>query len=411
MISTSNIDTSALIATERQFGAHNYKPLPVVIRQGRGAWVKDVEGRDYLDMLSAYSALSFGHCHPDLLEALSAQLQTLTLTSRAFYNDQLPLFCKELAALTRLDKVLPMNTGAEAVETAIKAARKWGYDHKGVAADSARIIVFADNFHGRTTTIVGFSTSPETRDGFGPYDGGFDIVPYGDLAAVERAMRDDTVAVLVEPIQGEGGINIPPAGFLAGLRDLCRDHNALLICDEIQTGLGRTGALFDSDHEGVTPDLLILGKALGGGILPLSAVVGREAVMSVFQPGTHGSTFGGNPLAVAVGRKVVDLLANGGMVERSATLGQYLQTQLEALARPYRDTLVKEVRGRGMLIGLELTDSAGPARHLCEKLVLRGVLCKDTSDSVVRFAPPFVIAQDDIDFALKQVALTLEEMN
>lgn len=383
-----------------RYGTANYKPLPVVLARAQGCWVTDVEGRRYLDMLSAYSALNFGHNHPAIVEAVRAQLDRVAVTSRAFYNDQLGPFFKELAEFCGLDRVLPMNTGAEAVETAIKTARKWAYQVKGVPDHQARIIVFTGNFHGRTTTIISFSTDPLATTHFGPFTPGFDVVPYGDLSAVERAMTPNTAAVLVEPIQGEAGVIIPPTGFLKGLREWCTRQNVLLICDEIQTGLGRTGALFACQHEDVRPDIMTLGKALGGGLLPVSAVVGTDAAMSVFKPGEHGSTFGGNALAAAVGRKAIELLRTTDLVERSRVHGEYFRRGLEAIHSP----IVQEIRGRGLLIGVHIRPEAGPARPVCEALLRDGILCKDTQKQVIRFAPPLIIELAEIDWALERIA-------
>jgi ornithine--oxo-acid transaminase len=391
-------DTSArLRAQSAAHSAHNYHPLPVVISEAEGAWVTDVDGRRYLDLLAAYSAINFGHRHPRLVAAAQRQLERVTLVSRAFEHDQFGPFCAELAALAGMEMVLPMNTGAEAVETAIKTARKWGYEVKGVPDGEAVIIVFDGNFHGRTTTIVSFSTDPDARDGFGPYTPGFRIVGYGDLAALAEAIDDKVVAVLAEPIQGEAGVLVPPPGFLAGVRRLCTEHGALFIADEIQSGLGRTGATFACEHEDVVPDMYILGKALGGGIVPVSAVVSSAEILSVFRPGQHGSTFGGNPLACAVAREVIAMLATGEYQERSAKLGAHMLDRLNAL--PERK--VREVRGRGLWAGIEFAGLGG--REACEALAERGVLAKDTHGSTIRLAPPLVIGEDDLDFALDQV--------
>lgn len=391
---------------EHQWSAHNYHPLPVVIAKGEGCWVEDVEGKRYLDLLGGYSAMSFGHGHPELVETALKQLQTLTLTSRAFYNDQLPELARSLAKLCDQDTVLPMNTGAEAVETALKAARKWGYEIKGVKRDKARVIVFEGNFHGRTTTIVGFSTSPSTRDGFGPYVDAFDIVEFGNLDAVRNAITDETVAVLVEPIQGEGGVNVPPKGFLSGLRALCDDQNVLLLCDEIQTGLGRTGRILDAHHENVRADISIVGKALGGGLVPLSAAVGKKEVMAVFTPGTHGSTFGGNPLASAIGSKAVEILERGELVDNAVRCGAYFHEGLCSIDSP----LIKEVRGRGLLRAIELTPDAGGGRSFAEALLAEGVLTKHAHETVLRFAPPLTIGTDDIDFAIDKIQKVFRKM-
>jgi ornithine--oxo-acid transaminase len=395
--------TEELIHLAETFGAHNYHPLPVVIERAQGVWVWDVDGKRYMDCLSSYSALNQGHVHPRLVATVKAQAEKLTLTSRAFHNAEAGLFFKELAELCRMDMVLPMNSGAEAVETAIKTARKWGYTKKGVAANKAEIIAFANNFHGRTTTIVGFSTEAQYREGFGPFTPGFVIVPYGDLDAVRLATRKNTVAVLVEPIQGEAGVIIPPAGFLRGLRELCTTENVLLIADEIQTGLGRTGRMFCCDHEGVVPDMYILGKALGGGFYPVSAVVASKEILGVFRPGDHGSTFGGNPLACAIAREALRIIAEEHLPERAAEMGAYFIEKLRALNSP----LVKEVRGKGLLIGVELKPEAGKARPFCEKLMEHGLLCKETHEMVIRFAPPLVISRDDIDWAIEQVKSVL----
>jgi ornithine--oxo-acid transaminase len=398
-MATTSIDhagtTQELIALEERHGAHNYHPLDLVIERGEGAWVWDVEGRRYLDCLSAYSALNQGHCHPRILAALVEQASRVTLTSRAFRNDQLPAFCEELAALCGLDVVLPMNTGAEAVETAIKAARRWGHRVKGIPDGAAEILVFANNFHGRTTTIVGFSSEPAYRAGFGPFAPGFRVLPFGDLDAVRAAIGPHTCAVLLEPIQAEAGILLPPDGFLRGLRALCTERDVLLIADEIQTGLGRTGRTFACDHEGVTPDAYVLGKALSGGVYPVSAVVARRDVLDVFGPGSHGSTFGGNPLGCAVARAALGVLRDERLAERSAELGAWLLRELRAIAHPD----VAEVRGRGLLIGMQLRV---PARPYCEALKARGVLCKETHDTVIRLAPPLVTERGDLAWAVEQ---------
>ena len=381
--------------------AHNYHPLPVVIAEGEGAWVTDTEGRRYLDMLAAYSALNFGHRHPALVAAAQRQLDRVTLVSRAFDHDQFGPFCAELAELAGMDMVLPMNTGAEAVETGIKTARKWGYEVKGVPADEAVIIAFEGNFHGRTTTIISFSTDPDARASYGPYTPGFRIVPYGDAAALADAMDDRVVGVLVEPIQGEAGVLVPPAGFLAAVRDLCTSHGALMIADEIQSGLGRTGTTFACEHEGVVPDIYLLGKALGGGIVPVSAVVSSREILGVFRPGQHGSTFGGNPLGCAVGREVIALLATGEYQERSAKLGAHLHHRLAALP----PAAVREVRGRGLWAGIEFTTLSG--RVACERLAARGVLAKDTHGTTIRLAPPLMISEPDLDWGIDQIEAVL----
>jgi ornithine--oxo-acid transaminase len=392
--------TSEALAEAERWTAHNYHPLPVVIANGEAAWVTDVDGRRYLDCLAGYSALNFGHRHPALVAAAHAQLDRLTLTSRAFVHDQFADFCRELAELCGKDLVLPMNTGAEAVETAIKVVRKWGYRVKGVEADRAEIIVAADNFHGRTTTIVSFSTDPDARDDFGPYTPGFVVVPYGDLAALADAVTPNTVAVLMEPIQGEAGVLVPPEGYFAGVRALCDDHDVLLVADEIQSGLGRTGRTFAIEHEGVVPDMYVLGKALGGGIVPVSAVAADAAVLGVLRPGEHGSTFGGNPLACAVGVEVVRLLQTGEFQRRSAELGQRLHAGLAALI----GRGLVAVRGRGLWAGIDIEPALMTGREACERLAERGVLAKDTHGSTIRLAPPLVINADELDFALAQLA-------
>lgn len=391
------------IDQESTFGAHNYHPLDVVIARASGVWVWDVEGKQYMDCLAAYSAVNQGHCHAKIVAALTSQAAKCTLTSRAFYNDQLGPFYQQLSELLGYEKVLPMNTGAEAVETAIKAARRWGYRCKGVAKDQAEILVFSGNFHGRTTTIVGFSSDPQYQDGFGPFPNGFTIVPYGDAAAVEQAMNPNVVAILVEPIQGEAGIVIPKQGFLRRLRELADRHNCLLLCDEIQSGLGRTGKMLCCDHENVRPDLVILGKALSGGVYPVSAVVGDDRVLSVFEPGSHGSTYGGNPLGAAVARVALSVLVDEGMVANSRDLGAYALERLQRLQSPH----VKEVRGLGLWIGIEVLPATGGARRFCEALRQRGLLCKETHGYVIRFAPPLMISRADLDWALEQLEAVL----
>jgi ornithine--oxo-acid transaminase len=395
--------TAAFIALEDEVGAHNYHPLDVVIERAQGIWVWDVDGNKYLDCLAAYSAVNQGHCHPKIVAALIAQSQRVALTSRAFRNDQLGPFYQELARLTGFDRVLPMNTGAEAVETAIKAARKWAYKAKGVPAGQAEILVFSDNFHGRTTTIVGFSTEPQYKDGFGPFTPGFTVLPYGDADAVERAMNPNVAAVLVEPIQGEAGIIIPPAGYLARLREITTRHNALLVVDEIQSGLGRTGKMFAYQHEDIVPDVVILGKALSGGLYPVSAIVANDAVMGVFRPGDHGSTYGGNPVAAAVGRAALTVLVEEGMVENSERQGRYFLERLRAIRSPH----IAEVRGRGLWIGIELRPEAGGARRFCEALQHLGLLCKETHAHVIRVAPPLIITREEIDWALERLQQVL----
>lgn len=398
-------NTQQIIEITERYGAHNYHPLPVVIERAEGVWVEDPEGRRYLDMLSAYSALNHGHRHPAIVRALKEQLDRVALTSRAFHNDQLGPFMAELADLCGMQMVLPMNTGAEAVETAIKAARKWGYVVKGVPRSQAEIIVCGGNFHGRTVTIVSFSTEASSREDFGPFTPGFKVAPYGDVAAIEALMSDNTVAVLVEPIQGEAGVVVPPAGFLSALRSLCTRRRALLILDEIQTGLGRTGKLFAHQHEEAVPDLMTLGKALGGGILPVSAVVGSREVLGLFRPGEHGSTFGGNPLAAAVGRAALRTLVDEKLAERAAEIGAYFKASLCAIDTPAID----HVRGRGLLIGVVLKQGRGGARPYCERLMEVGILCKETHEDVIRFAPPLTITREEIDWALERIAPILAE--
>ncbi|MGZ4638898.1 MAG: ornithine--oxo-acid transaminase [Actinomycetes bacterium] len=394
----------AIEALERH-SPHNYHPLPVVVARAEGVWVCDPQGNRYIDMLAAYGALNFGHRHPQLLAAAHAQLERVTLTSRAFHNDQLGPFCAELAELAGTDLVLPMNTGAEAVETAIKTARAWGYRVKGVAPDRARILVCEHNFHGRTTTIVGFSTDPSARADFGPFAPGFEVIPYGDAAALRAAVEaapEDTVAFLVEPIQGEAGVIVPPDGYLRAAREICDEHNVLLLADEIQSGLGRTGYTFACDHEGVRPDLYILGKALAGGIVPLSAVVGRADVLGVFRPGEHGSTFGGNPLACAIGREVIRMLSTGELQQRAAELGEHMFTGLHKGL----DGSGTTVRGRGLWAGVELPAGVD-ARERCEALARHGVLAKETHGTTLRLAPPLIITADEIDWALDRLVPVL----
>ena len=392
-----------LIALEERYGAHNYHPLDVVVARAEGVWVWDVEGNRFLDCLAAYSAVNQGHCHPKILAALRHQAEQVTLTSRAFRNDQLGPFYRDLCELSGFDRALPMNTGAEAVETAIKAARKWAYTVKGVPDGEAEILVFDQNFHGRTTTVVGFSSEEQYKRGFGPFTPGFRILPYGDAEAVAAAITPNTAAVLIEPIQGEGGIIIPPDGYLAELRRLTTENRVLLITDEIQSGLGRTGKLFAYEHEGIRPDIVILGKALSGGVYPVSAILADEEVMGVFHPGDHGSTYGGNPLGAAVGRAALAALVEEGMVENSAELGAYMLGRLSALDSPH----VKEIRGRGLWIGIELHPEAGGARRFCEALQRDGVLCKETHDHVIRFAPPLVISREEVDWALERLERVL----
>ena len=398
-------ETRDAIELIERYSAPNYHPLPVVVATGEGAWITDVEGRRYLDLLSAYSALNFGHRHPALIHAAKEQLDRLTLTSRAFHNDQIGPFLRDVAELCGKDMVLPMNSGAEGVETAIKVARKWGHEVKGIAPDRATIITCAGNFHGRTTTIISFSTEPKSKRGFGPFAPGFVTVPFGDADALEAAFTEDVAAFLVEPIQGEAGVIIPPDGYLRAARELCTRHGALLIADEVQTGLGRTGYTFACDHEDVVPDVLILGKALAGGITPLSVVAGSADVLGLLTPGTHGSTFGGNPLACAIGRQVIKLLSTGEFQERSRKLGDYMLMVLRQAELP----AVREVRGRGLWAGIELVPAAGTARALCERLLARGVLAKDTHETTIRLAPPLVISEEDLDWGLEHVLAVLEE--
>ncbi len=394
---------SEYIALEEQYGAHNYRPLDVVLERGEGVWLYDVEGNKYLDCLSAYSAVSQGHCHPRILKAMTAQAQKLTLSSRAFRNDRLGIFYKTLSDVTGYGLSLPMNTGAEAVETAIKAARKWGYRTKKVEPDRAEIIVCDGNFHGRTTTIVGFSSEAQYKADFGPFTPGFTSIPYGDAGALEAAITLNTVGFLVEPIQGEGGVVVPPAGYLQAVRQICDRHKVLFIADEIQTGLGRTGKLFACDHEGVRPDLMILGKALSGGFYPVSAVLGSPDILGLFRPGDHGSTFGGNPLGAAIATEALTVLVEEGLIENANTLGEYFQERLAEIPTPY----VKEVRGKGLLIGVELKPEAGGARRFCEALQAKGILCKETHQTVIRFAPPLVIKRHEIDWALEHITTVL----
>ena len=391
--------TRDFIDLENEYGAMNYKPLDVVLTRGRGIWVWDVEGNKYLDFLSSYSAVNQGHCHPKIAAVMKEQLDKLTLTSRAFRNDQLGLLYKELCDLTNSHMVLQMNSGAEAVESCIKAARKWGYKEKGVPEGQAEIIVCENNFHGRTITIVGFSTEPQYRDGYAPFTPGFKIIPFGDAQALEDAITPNTVAFLVEPIQGEAGIIIPPEGYLRDVRRICTEHNIAMITDEIQTGLGRTGRLLAEEYEGVEADLTLIGKALSGGFYPVSAVLSNKEVLGVFQPGDHGSTFGGNPLGCAVARMALKVLVEEGMIENSARMGEYLMGRLQRIESPH----IKEVRGKGLLIGVELHEEAGGARRFCEALLAKGLLCKETHKTVIRFAPPLIIEREDIDWAIERI--------
>lgn len=388
------------IELENKLGAHNYNPLNVVLTRGQGIWVWDVDGNRYLDMLSAYSAVNQGHCHPKIAATMKEQAEKLTLTSRAFRNDQLGLFFKEMCELTNSHMVLPMNSGAEAVESCIKAVRKWGYKTKGIPDGEAEIIVCENNFHGRTITIVGFSTEFQYRDGYAPFTPGFKIIPFGDASALEEAITPRTVAFVVEPIQGEAGIIVPPAGYLAEVRRICTKHDIVMITDEIQTGLGRTGKLLAEEHDRIEADLTLIGKALSGGFYPISAVLSNKEVLGVFQPGDHGSTFGGNPLACAVARTAVKVLIEEGMIDNAARMGDYLMTQLRTIKSPH----IKEVRGKGLLIGLELHPEAGGARRFCEALLTKGLLCKETHQHVIRFAPPLIITRQEVDWALERIA-------
>jgi ornithine--oxo-acid transaminase len=398
-ISGGVMDSREYIHLEETYGAHNYRPLDVVLTRGQGIWVWDVDGRKYLDCLSAYSAVNQGHCHPRILAALTEQANRLTLTSRAFRNDQLALFYQEICDLTHSHKVLPMNSGAEAVETVIKAVRKWGYRVKGVQRNKAEIIVCANNFHGRTITIVGFSTDEPYREDFGPFTPGFKVIPFGDSEALESAITPNTVGFLVEPIQGEAGVIVPPSGYLARAKAICQKNNVVFILDEIQTGLGRTGKLLAEEHDQIEADLSIIGKALSGGFYPISAVLSDKEVLGVLRPGDHGSTFGGNPLACAVARMALKVLTEEGMIDNAAKMGEYFITQLQNIKSPY----IKEVRGKGLLIGLELKSEAGGARRFCEMLMTKGLLCKETHENIVRFAPPLIIRKEDIDWALDRI--------
>ena len=403
------MNTRDFIELEECYGAHNYKPLDVVITRGEGVWVWDVDGKKYLDCLSAYSAVNQGHCHPRIVRAMIEQAQRLTLTSRAFRNDQLPLLYQELCELTGYEMALPMNSGTGAVETAIKAARKWGYTVKGVPEGQAQIIVCEDNFHGRTVTVVSFSTEPQYREGFGPFTPGFVTVPYGDAEALEAALEehgDNVVAFMVEPIQGESGVRIPPDGYLKRAAELCHQHGVLLITDEIQSGLGRSGKLFASEYEGVRADVTIIGKALSGGLYPVSAVLSGREVLGVFRPGDHGSTFGGNPLACAVAREALKVLVEENLIERSAIQGGYLLDNLCTIESPY----VREIRGRGLFVAVELKPEAGGARRFCEALAKRGMLCKETHGHVIRLAPPLVIERPELDWAVEQLRAVLTEL-
>jgi ornithine--oxo-acid transaminase len=390
---------SSFISVEEKYGAHNYNPLDVVLERGEGIWVWDVDGNQYLDCLSAYSAVNQGHCHPKIMEAMIAQLNKLTLTSRAFRNDQLGPFYEELCQLTHSHKVLPMNSGAEAVETAIKAVRKWGYEVKGVPHDRAEIIVCENNFHGRTITIVGFSSEPLYREGFGPFTPGFKMIPFGDAPALEKAITPYTVGFLVEPIQAEAGVIIPPPGYLKEARSICSHHKIMMILDEIQTGLGRTGKLLAEEHDGIESDVTIIGKALSGGFYPISAVLSNTDVLGVFQPGHHGSTFGGSPLACAVARAALRVLVEERLIENAATLGEYFLSALKTIESPS----IREIRGKGLLLGIELFPEAGGARRFCEQLMKHGILCKETHENVIRLAPPLMIQRKDVDWAVERI--------
>ncbi len=399
----TGLSSRELLNLAERYSAHNYHPLPVVISKAEGVWVWDVEGKKYMDMLSSYSALNQGHLNKRVIAAAKDQLDRLTLTSRAFHNDRFGPFCEYMCKVTGQESVLLMNTGAEAVETAIKAARKWGYQVKGVEKDGAGIITCENNFHGRTTTIVGFSSEKQYRDGFGPFAPGFDIIPYSDIEALKKAITHNTVAFLVEPIQGEAGIIMPDEGYLREAAAVCRENNVLLMLDEIQTGLGRTGKLFCYEHEGVTPDVLIVGKALGGGIFPVSAILARKEIMDVFTPGDHGSTFGGNPLGCAIGMEALKVIIEEDLPGKSAASGERLMEGLRAIDSPH----VKEIRGKGLLIGVEVKESSGTARPFCEKLMALGILAKETHRQVIRFAPPLVISTREIDWALERIAQVL----
>ena len=388
------------IALEDRYCAHNYAPLPVVLVRGEGVFVWDDQGKRYLDMMSAYSAVSHGHCHPRLVDVMTKQASRLAVVSRAFYSERLAPFLQRLCELTGHDMALPMNTGAEAVETALKAARKWAYTIKGVAPDKAEVIVCENNFHGRTIAIVGMSSENQYREGFGPFPAGFKIIPYGDVAALAAAITPNSAAFLVEPIQGEGGIVIPPPGYLAECARLCRENNVLLLCDEIQTGLGRTGKLLACDHEGVKPDGLILGKALGGGLLPVSAFLARREVMDVFHPGDHGSTFGGNPLAAAVALEALNIIEQDGLIKSAMELGDYFLTRLKGISSP----LIKDTRGKGLMIGIEVHPERITARYVCEALMDQGILSKETHDTVIRFAPPLVVTREQLDWAIDRIS-------
>ncbi|HNQ81321.1 MAG: ornithine--oxo-acid transaminase [Acidobacteriota bacterium] len=400
------MNTKQYIAVEDKYGAHNYHPLDVVINKAKGIWVWDVDGRKYLDFLSAYSAVNHGHNHPRIIRALVAQARELSLTSRAFRNDQWPLLAQELCRMAGYDMVLPMNSGAEAVETAVKTARKWGYEKKGIPEEKAEIIVCANNFHGRTVTVISFSTEPLYRKNFGPFTPGFTVIPFGDAAALEKAITPRTAAFLVEPIQAEAGILIPPDGYFKAAREICTKNNVLFIADEIQTGLGRTGKLFAWEHEKAKPDMIVIGKSLGGGCYPISACLTSAAIMSVYTPGTHGSTFGGNPLACAVARESLRVIKEEKLVANAVKMGKYFMAKL----RTIKSKNIKEVRGKGLLIGVELFPEAGGARRYCEALAADGLLCKETHDNVIRFAPPLIIGTKDLDWAFARIKSVFDRL-
>jgi ornithine--oxo-acid transaminase len=402
-MTAANIDVADLLGIEDELGAHNYKPLNVVLTRGEGVYVWDVDGNRYLDCLAAYSAVNQGHCHPKIYQAMVDQAKQLTLTSRAFHNDQLAPFYQEVCELTNSSKVLPMNSGAEAVESAVKCVRKWGYEVKGVPDGDAEIIVCQNNFHGRTLAIVGFSTDPTARRHFGPFPPGFRVIPFGDAAALEAAITPNTVAFLVEPIQGEGGVIIPPDGYLKAVREICTRHNVTLVMDEIQTGLGRTGKLLAEEHEGVEADLTLVGKALSGGFYPISAVLSNSEVLGVLQPGEHGSTFGGNPLACAIARTALKVLVEEGMIENAVEQGAYFLDGLKAI----RSNTIREVRGRGLMLAVEFYPEVGGARQFCETLKGEGILCKETHEDTIRFAPPLVITREQVDWALERIQKVL----
>ena len=400
------MNATDFLLLEEKYGAHNYRPLDVVLQRGEGIWVWDVEGNRYMDCLSAYSAVNQGHCHPKIMQVMIDQLKKLTLTSRAFRNDQLGLFYEEICQITHSHKVLPMNSGSEAVESIIKAVRKWGYEVRGVPKDKAELIVCENNFHGRTITLVGFSSEPRYREGFGPFTPGFKMIPFGDASALEKAITLNTVGFLLEPIQGEAGVIIPPSGYLKEVRSICSRHQMVMILDEIQTGLGRTGKLLAEEHDGIEADVTLIGKALSGGFYPISAVLSNMEVLGVFMPGDHGSTFGGNPLACAVARMAMRVLIEEGMIENAATMGAYFLSQLKTIQSPW----AKEIRGRGLMSGVELFPEAGGARRFCEQLMKQGLLCKETHENVIRFAPPLIITKQDIDWAMERIETVFNSM-